>query len=108
LQRKENIEEGDRKLITTGERIEEVDEFCYLGNILDCEPGLERAARARVAAVGKKWREMASLITNRSIPFKIKGSVYESCVRSVMLFGGETWTLTRKLKDILKSCDAEC
>jgi len=37
----------------------------------------------------KKWREMASLITNRSIPLKIKGSVYESCVRSVMLHDAE-------------------
>jgi len=34
----------------TGGRIEEVDEFCYLGNVLDCEVGLESAVRARVAA----------------------------------------------------------
>jgi len=33
-------------LITTGGRIEEFDEFCYLGNVLDCEAGLERAVRA--------------------------------------------------------------
>jgi len=76
---------GDRELSTTGARIDKVDEFCYLGNILDCKAGLERAVRARVAAAWKKWREMASLITNRSIPLKIRGSVHESCVRSVML-----------------------
>jgi len=35
----------------------------YLGNALDCEAGLERAVRARVAAVCKHWRDMASLIT---------------------------------------------
>jgi len=35
---------------------------------LDCEDGLERAVRARVAAMWKKLREMASLMTNRSIP----------------------------------------
>jgi len=45
-----NIEEGYRELITTGRRIEEVDEFCYLGHVLDCEAGLARAVRARVAA----------------------------------------------------------
>jgi len=48
---------------------------------------------------------MASLITNRSIPLKIRGSVFESCVRSVMLYGAETWALTEKLEEILKSCD---
>jgi len=35
-------------------RIEEVDEFCYLGNVLDCEGGLERVVRARVAAALNK------------------------------------------------------
>jgi len=49
---------------------------------------------------------MANLITNRSIPLKIRGSVYESCVRSVMLYGAETWDLIGKLEDILKSCDS--
>jgi len=37
---------------------------------------------------------------------KIRGSVYESCVKSVMLYGAETWTLTGKLEDILQSCDS--
>jgi len=32
--------EGDRELITTDGRIEEVDEFCYLGNVLACKAGL--------------------------------------------------------------------
>jgi len=50
--------------------------------------------RARVAAAWKKWREMVSLMTNRSIPLKIRGKVYESYVRSVMLYGAETWALT--------------
>jgi len=49
---------------------------------------------------------MASLITNRSIPLKIRGSVYESCVWSVMMYGAEIWVLTGKLEDILKSCDS--
>jgi len=87
---RKNIEQEDRELITTVWRIEEVDEFFYLGNVLDCEAGLERAVRARVAAAWKKWGEMVSLITNRSIPLKITGRVYESCVRSVMLYGAET------------------
>ena len=71
--------------LTTGGRIEEVDEICYLGDVLDCEAGIEKVVRARVVAAWKKWRDMASLITNRCIPLKIRGSVYESCVRSFML-----------------------
>jgi len=54
----------------------------------------------------EKCREMVSLITNRSIPLKVRGSVYESCIRSVMLYGAETLALTGKLEDILTSCDS--
>ena len=100
-----NRKEEERGLITTGGRIEEVDEFCYLGNVLDCEAGVEKAVRARVAAAWTKWREMASLLINRSIPLKVRASVYESCVRSVMLYGAETWGMTGRMEDILKSCD---
>jgi len=88
---RKNIEEGDIALITRGGRIEEVDEFCYLGNVLDHKAGLERAVIARIAAAWKKWRKMVSLITNRSIPLKVRGSVYESYVRSVVLNGARTY-----------------
>jgi len=50
----------------------------------------ERAVRVKVAAAWKKWREITSLITNRSMPLKVRGSVYQSCVRSVILYGAET------------------
>ena len=32
-------------------------------------------------------------------------SAYESCIRSVMLYGSETWTMTKKDEDILRKCD---
>ena len=91
--------------MTTSGEIKEVQEFCYLGVVVDCKAGVERAVRARVAAAWNKWREMVILLKNRHIPLKIRGSVYESCVRSVMLYGAETWQMTKKIEDILKHCD---
>jgi len=48
---------GDEEgLNIKGGRIEEVNEFCYQGNVLDCEAGVERAERterARVMLRGK-------------------------------------------------------
>ena len=29
----------------------------------------------------------------------------ERCVRSVMLYGAQTWAMTEKMEDIMKSCD---
>ena len=76
-------------------------EFSYLGDVLDCEAGVERAVRARVSAAWKKWREMAALLTDKRTPLSIRGSAYESCIRSVMLYGSETWAMTMKDEDII-------
>ena len=55
--------------------------------MLDCEDGGEKAVKARVAVVWTKWREIGGLLPIKSIQMKVRGSVYESCVRSVMLYG---------------------
>ena len=49
-----------------GDSIEEVKEFCYLGDLLDCEGGVERSVRMRVNAAWQKWREIWSLLINRA------------------------------------------
>ena len=64
-----------------------------------------RAVRARVNAAWKKWKDKAILLTDKRTPLRIRGSVYESCIRSVMLFGSETWAMTKKDEDILRKCE---
>ena len=72
--------------------------------MLDCEDSVERAVIARVVVAWTKWRENGGLLPIKSIQLKVRGSVYESCVRSGMLYGSETWVMTRRMEDILKSC----
>ena len=88
-----------------GGTLEEVQQFCYLGNVLDREADVERAVRARVAAAWMKWWELSSLLKNRGIPLKDRCMVYETCVRPVMLYGSETWALTDRLTAVLTTCD---
>lgn len=77
-------------LVVDGGVLEEVQQFCYLGDVLDCEAGVERAVRARVAVAWRRWQEMASLLVNHSIILRSRGSVYKACVRSALLYGVET------------------
>ncbi len=39
------------------------------------------------------------------IELKSRRNVYETCVRSALLCGAETWALTDRLMDLLQSCD---
>ena len=45
------------------------------------------------------------MLTDKRTPLRIRGSVNESCIRSVMLYGSETWAKTKKDEDILRKCD---
>ena len=83
----------------------EVKQFCYLRDVLECGGGSERAIRARVGAAWGKWVKIASLLVNRGVPLHHRGKVYEACIRSVILYGGEMWALTARLEGMLLSCD---
>ena len=95
----------DDSIEVDGQMIEEVSAFCYLGDMLERSGGVERAVRTRVAAAWNKWREISSLLVNRHLPLVKRARVYETCIRPVLLYGAETWALTARLEQIIRSCD---
>ena len=42
----------------------------------------------------KSFRKLLPILTNSCIPFKMRGHIFNSCVRSVMLHASETWAPT--------------
>ena len=67
--------------------------FCYLGDILNASGGSEAAVTARTKIGWIKFRECRELLYGRNFSSKMKGRIYQSCVRSAMLYGSETWCL---------------
>ena len=68
-----------------------VDKFCYLGDVIG--GGAEEASRARIRCAWAKFRELAPILTSRGASLKMKGKIYKTCVRSVMVYGSETWAM---------------
>ena len=97
--------EAQRNLEVGEESVEIVDSFRYLGDTMTSEGGVESAVRDRISSAWNKWRELASLLVNQSIPLKERTKVYCACVRSVLLYAAETWPLTERLEGLLSSCD---
>ena len=60
---------------------------------------------ARVSAAWREWIVLASVLTDKRTQLRTRASVYEGCIRSVMLYGSETWALTQKDEDIMRKCD---
>ena len=53
--------------------------------------GAEEASRARVRSAWCKFRELAPFLTKRGASLTFKGLLCSVCVRSVMIYGSETW-----------------
>jgi len=73
-----------------------MDKFCYLGNMLSVDGDVDAAVETRIQIGWNKFRQLVSLLTNKDVSLIVIGRLYNSCVRSSMLHGSETWPLKRK------------
>ena len=87
------VVEEDKVVKLDGNEYEVVDQFSYLGDMLSAGGGAEASTIARVRSGWKKIRELLPLLSSRVHSHKAKGRLYTACVRSVMLYGSETWPL---------------
>ena len=72
------------------ETYECVKSFCYLGDTVNGDGGVDLTATARIRNGWIKFRELLLFRTSRAPPLEMKGRVYASCVRSSMNYGSET------------------
>ena len=83
------------KEVQVGEhKLEVVASFCYLGDTLSAGGGCELATTTRVNTGWKKFKELLPILTTRHLSYKIRGHIYNTCVRSAMLRASKTWALT--------------
>ena len=80
----------------TGEDIlDEVEKFCYLGDMISCFGGASEAVSARIGGAWKKFRELSGvLVGKQGLPLMQREKIYQCCVRTVLLYCCETWELT--------------
>ena len=55
--------------------------------------GVEQAVATRVRAAWMKFRELGGTVCTRGASLRMKGVVYKACVRSVLMYGAETWAM---------------
>jgi len=90
-----------------GDEFESVDSFCYLGDKLDAEGGVDAAVTSRIRSGWTKFRELAPFLTSRAAPLKLKGTVYAACVRTSMVYGSEAWALKAEQTQKLDRAEAQ-
>ena len=56
--------------------------------------GVDSASVARVRCAWRKFKELSGILTRKEVPLKLlEGVLYVTCVRSIMVYGSETWAM---------------
>ena len=77
-------------------KLELVDKFCYLGDMLSVDGDADAAVEARIRISWNKFRQLVPLLTNKDVSLIMTGRLYSSCVRSSMLHRSETWPVRKE------------
>ena len=85
-----------------GERVEEVDEFTYLGSIVSNKGGTDEDIQARIGKARQAFAMLRPIWRSTALTTKTKLRVFGSNVKAVLLYGSETWRLTKRLEQKLQ------
>ena len=102
VSRQDNIQ-ADIKIGT--ETLEQVNTFKYLGQIITPDGKNENEIKAKMAIAKNRFQQMYKVLTSRKISMKLRHRLLVCYVFSVILYGCETWTLTKPLMDKIEACE---
>jgi hypothetical protein len=79
------------------EEIEEVKEFVYLGSIISKRGGSDEDITARIKKAKATFSQLSPIWKSKQISLNTKISLINTDVKSVLLYGCETWKETREI-----------
>ena len=93
----------DRPLRIDGQELEDVDQFTYLGSKVTKEGGASEDIKSRLQKARSAFLSLNQVWKSSLYSVKTKLKIYNSNVKSVLMYGSECWKMT--VADI-KKCEA--
>nr|KAG5696609.1 hypothetical protein BaRGS_034070 [Batillaria attramentaria] len=91
-----------------GEPIREVESFVYLGSVVDGQGGTDRDVTARIGKARAAMVMLKNIWASKVVSIRTKLRIFNSNVKSVLLYGCETWrttkTMQQKIHTFLNTC----
>ena len=95
-------------IVVNGEEVEDVEEFAYLGAIVDKEGGGNKDIRNRLQKARGAFQRLWKVWAARGIGRRTKIQLFKTLVRPVLLYGCETWNITKTDERKLNSFQCQC
>ena len=91
-----------------GNNLKEVEKFTYLGSIVTTHGGSDEDIQARINKARNTFVSLKPVWNSSVISRKNKIRIFNTNVKSVLLYGSETWrvteTLTKKIQTFINRC----
>jgi hypothetical protein len=100
---KQNIRDNQVNIEIGGQQIEKVDSFLYLGRWISVDDSDEIAAINNIRKAQAKWKRIFPVLTREGAQPKMMTSFYKAVVLSSLLYGSETWVMTKKIYNNIES-----
>ena len=84
-------------ITVVGEHVKEVESFVYLGSVVDKKGGTDQDVKARVGKARGAFVLLKKIWGSTEISTGTKLRIFNSNVKSMLLYGCETWRTTRAL-----------
>ena len=95
-------------IIVNGEALEEVEYFTYLGSKMTTDGDSEKEVRERISKASQAFASLKTIWRTRKISTKTKLRLFKSNVLSILLYGAESWKMTKGISHKLEVFQNRC
>ena len=98
----------DEPVTIEGEELGEAESFTYLGSVMDKSGGTDADVKTRIGKARSAFNMLRKVWHSREIGTSTKVRLFNSNVKSVLLYGAETWQITKasmnKIQTFINQC----
>ncbi|KAI8493069.1 hypothetical protein Bbelb_290730 [Branchiostoma belcheri] len=91
-----------------GQELEEVQDFKYLGSYISADSNIEKEVSTRLGLAAQAFTKLRNVWKSSALKQKTKLRIYNSNVRSVLLYAAETWRTNKKIESRLRGFEGRC
>ena len=93
-----------------GEPLEEVKDFKYLGSYMyiSSDSNIDKEVSTRIGLTAQAFKKLNNIWKSTTLSAKTKLRIYQSNVRSTLLYASETWRTNKKLESKLRGFQGRC
>nr|KAG5708729.1 hypothetical protein BaRGS_034946 [Batillaria attramentaria] len=95
-------------ITVNGEALEEVEYFTYLGSKMTTDGDSEKEVRERILKASQAFASLKTIWRTRKISTKTKLRLFKSNVLSTLLYGAESWKMTKGISHKLEVFQNRC